>query len=285
MMLPNVLSMKSHGGILNMFEATYPPKEMFEPAVPELAIYQDLVGGSRMSAILGDGRFDVTTEKGGFVLAAPNFANFSRVDTSHHIRSFAFPTEQWRSVLDEASDGRFSFDDLRYRGTIATPAIRLALGNLWSLCEEDAASRLVARAAGCEVLAELCRLGGARLAPTKGGLASWTERRCIELMHARLSEDISLDDLAAEARLSVFHFARIFKQSVGVPPRVYLTRLRVDKASELLEQTDLSVTEIALEVGYSSNQVLARVFLQHQHMSPTDYRRAARNQVRSTLLQ
>jgi AraC family transcriptional regulator len=102
-------------------------------------------------------------------------------------------------------------------------------------------------------------------------------------MRQRLSEDISLDDLAAEARLSPFHFARMFKQSLGVPPRVYLTRLRVEKACELLEHTDLPVTEIAFEVGYSSNQVLARVFLKHRHMSPSDYRRAVRDPVRPSV--
>ncbi len=96
-------------------------------------------------------------------------------------------------------------------------------------------------------------------------------------MRARLSEDITLDEIAAEAHLSPFHFARMFKHSLGVPPRVYLTRLRVEKACELLEHTELSVTEIALEVGYSSNQVLARVFTKHQKISPTDYRRAVRD--------
>src|SRR5690606_24704554 len=134
-----------------------------------------------------------------------------------------------------------------------------------------------AQAAGCEILAELCRLGGAPFAPAKGGLAPWALKRCLELLQERLSEDISLDELAAEARLSPFHFARMFKQSLGVPPRVYLTRLRMEKASELLEHTDLSVTEIAQEVGYSSNQVLARVFFKHQHLSPTDYRRSVRD--------
>ncbi|MGL4437888.1 MAG: helix-turn-helix domain-containing protein [Bosea sp. (in: a-proteobacteria)] len=91
--------------------------------------------------------------------------------------------------------------------------------------------------------------------------------------------------MAAEARLSPFHFARMFKQSVGMPPRVYLTRLRMEKACELLEKTDLPVTEIAFEVGYSSNQVLARVFFKYQHMSPIDYRRAVRDPLRSIALQ
>ena len=72
----------------------------------------------------------------------------------------------------------------------------------------------------------------------------------------------------------------LFKPSVGVPPRVYLTRLRMEKACELLETTDLPVTEIAQEVGYSSNQVLARLFLKHRHMSPTDYRLAMRDPMR-----
>jgi AraC family transcriptional regulator len=56
----------------------------------------------------------------------------------------------------------------------------------------------------------------------------------------------------------------------------------VEKACELLEQTDLPVTEIAQEVGYSSNQVFARVFLKHRRMSPSDYRRAVRDPVRKT---
>src|SRR5690606_11588841 len=112
----------------------------------------------------------------------------------------------------------------------------------------------------------------------------WAQRRSLELMRARLSEDISLDELAAEARLSSFHFARMFKQSLGVPPRVYLTQLRMERACELLEQTDLPVTEIAQEVGYSSNQVLARIFTKHQRMTPTDYRRAVRDPVRSLTL-
>ena len=133
--------------------------------------------------------------------------------------------------------------------------------------------RVFARACVVRAL-DLLHEDPAPVSSAKGGLAPWTVRRCIELMRARLSEGISLDELSAEARLSVFHFARMFKQSIGVPPRVYLTRLRVERACELLETTDLPVTQIALEVGYSSNQVLARVFLKHQRMSPTDYRRA-----------
>ncbi|QZH74254.1 MAG: helix-turn-helix transcriptional regulator [Erythrobacter sp.] len=269
---------KSPGGVLDMLEVARPAGDMSRPGLPDIVLYQDLLGGSRVSGDLGGGHFDIKGTRGDFCLAAPNFATTAVMEESHQLRSLVFPMAQWEGVLDEAADGRFSFDSSCIYGRMFdSSAIRSAFRNLWTLCEDEGApSRLLARAAGCEILAELSRLGGAPFPTAKGGLAPWTERRCLELMRARLSDDISLDELAAEAQLSPFHFARMFKQSLGVPPRVYLTRLRMEKACDLLERTELSITEIALEVGYSSNQVLARVFLKHMRLSPSDYRRAVR---------
>ncbi|MFN7101339.1 MAG: helix-turn-helix domain-containing protein [Pseudorhizobium sp.] len=277
-----VRTRKSPGRILDLLEMKRPAGDMRRPAMPELVLYQDLLGGSRVCGDAGGGYVAITGEKGALHLAAPNFALTSIVDSSHQIRALSFPVAQWQSILDEATDSRFSFECLGpYKGLFHSLTIRSALRNLWARCEEEGApSRLLAQAAGCEILAELCRLSGAPFAEVKGGLAPWAERRSVELMRARLSEDISLDELAAEAHLSPFHFARMFKQSVGVPPRVYLTRLRMEKACKLLEDTDLAITDIAQEVGYSSNQVLARVFLKHQGVSPSDYRRVVRNPAR-----
>lgn len=274
-----VRTLKSPGGILDLLEVERPAGDMSRPALPDIVLYQDLLGGSRVSGDLGGGRFDVMGRKGHLCLAAPDFATTAIMEESHQLRSLAFPMAQWQTMLEEATDGRMSGDlPLIYGQMFNSPAIRSALQNLWALCDEEGApSRLLARAAGCEILAELCRLGGAPIAPSRGGLAPWAKRRCLELMRSRFAEDLSLDELAAEARLSTFHFARMFKQSVGMPPRVYLTQLRMEKACELLQHTDLSITQIAQEVGYSSNQVLARVFTKQRHISPSDYRRAVRD--------
>ena len=279
---PYVRTIKSPGGFLNMMETAMPEVEMSDPAVPDLVLHYDLRGGFGVNADLGSGRFSATTRRGDFLLAAPNFANSIKVDSFHHVRSIAFPIACWTRLVEDIPRQASYFDfGALHRGTFTSSKIRKAQRQLWRLCDEEGApSRLLAQAAGCEILAELCQLVGAPLGSARGGLAPWAQRRCIELMHARLSEDLSLDELAAEARLSAFHFARMFKQSVGMPPRVYLTRLRMERACELLETTDLSVTEIAQEVGYSSNQVLARVFIKHQRMSPTDYRRAIRDPAR-----
>lgn len=280
----NIRTIKSAGRILDLLEAIRPAGVMSRPGVPDLVLSQDVVGGRRLVGNLGAGRFDVRSERGDLYFAPPNFANTVGVDTSFRLRSLAFPMAEWTEALDDATDGSFTVEGLRLeKGSFSAPAIQSALRKLWALCDEEGApSRMLARAAGCEILAELCRLSGAPFGPAKGGLAPWARRRSLELIQARLSEDISLDELATEARLSPFHFARMFKQSLGVPPRVYLTRLRVEKACELLEQTDLPITQIALEVGYSSNQVLARVFQKHMRMSPSDYRRAVCDPVHRT---
>ncbi|MDF3125968.1 AraC family transcriptional regulator [Rheinheimera sp. 1928-s] len=271
-----VRARKAPGGILDLIEVARPAGDMSRPAIPELVLYQDQLGGGYVQGNAGGGPFKQLSDKGALYLAAPNFDNTVIASADHKLRSLSFPVIHWQKILDEA--GGSSVDYLRlYRGAFHSLAIQLTLRNLWALSEEEGApSRLLARAAGCEILAELCRLSGAPLIPVKGGLAPWVTRRCKELMHARLSEDICLDELAAEAQLSPYHFARMFKHSFGVPPRVYLTQLRMEKACELLALTDLSITEVALKIGYSSSQVLSRVFFKYLHMSPSDYRRAVR---------
>src|SRR5690606_13973083 len=123
-----VHSMKSPGGILNMIEAAQPAGDMSDPALPDLILYQDLLGGTRVSGNLGGGHFDVMSERGGFFLAAPHFANQVMVDSSHRLRSLSFPMAQWQQALDEASDGRFSFEHAGiYGGTFASQPIRSAL--------------------------------------------------------------------------------------------------------------------------------------------------------------
>jgi AraC family transcriptional regulator len=268
--------MKSPGRVIDLLEAENPGGEGGHAAVPDLVLVQTLATGGRTSGNIGWGRFNVRPQPGTLFLTPPDFGATVSVETSHVLRYLSFPLAEWRAVFDEAVDGKLSMEALQIDlGVFESLNIRLAMGKLWALStDEGAPSRLLARSAGCEILAELCRLSGNSMAPTKGGLAPWAERRCLDFMQARLAEDICLEDLAAEAQLSQFHFARMFRQSVGVPPRVYLTRLRMEKACELLESTDLSITEIAFDVGYASNQAFARVFLKERRMTPSAFRRA-----------
>jgi AraC family transcriptional regulator len=96
--------------------------------------------------------------------------------------------------------------------------------------------------------------------------------RSIEAMEARLAEDLSLDDLAAIAAMSPFHFARQFKRATGRSPYKYLTELRIERAKVLLKTTELPITEIAFRVGWENASHFAAAFRQHMGVSAGAFR-------------
>jgi AraC-like DNA-binding protein len=105
-----------------------------------------------------------------------------------------------------------------------------------------------------------------------GGLPAGMIRRVREYVDVHLSESINLAMLAAIAGLSMHHFAREFKQSVGVTPHHYLTQRRVERAQEMLAQTDLSLSEISYATGFSDQSHLARHFRHVLGTTPSEFR-------------
>jgi AraC-like DNA-binding protein len=106
----------------------------------------------------------------------------------------------------------------------------------------------------------------------QGGLSPGAMRRVREYVEVHLGESIDLSMLAGVAGLSVHHFARQFKQSARVTPHVYLTQKRVERAQEMLVQTDLSLAEIAFAVGFFDQGHLARHFRLMLGTTPREFR-------------
>jgi AraC-like DNA-binding protein len=112
--------------------------------------------------------------------------------------------------------------------------------------------------------------------PIRGGLPPHARRRVREFIEAHLTENITIQVLAAIAGLSMFHFARTFKQSEGVTPHEYLVQRRVQRAQDLLTATNLSLAEVALAAGFTDQSHCARWFRQHVGVTPGRYRWALR---------
>jgi AraC-like DNA-binding protein len=106
----------------------------------------------------------------------------------------------------------------------------------------------------------------------RGGLPPAAMRRVSEYVEAHLNDSIELVELSAVAGLSIFHFARQFKQSAGVTPHHYLVRRRVERARELLADTDLSLSAIAFATGFSDQSHLTRHFRQIVGITPGQFR-------------
>ncbi len=99
-------------------------------------------------------------------------------------------------------------------------------------------------------------------------------RNVEETMRATLNQSHSLDTLASAANLSRFHFLRVFHRVFGVTPHAHLLRLRVARAAELLRGTDLPVTAIAFELGFSSAGGLSTAFKKIYGQPPLKWRDA-----------
>jgi len=120
---------------------------------------------------------------------------------------------------------------------------------------------------------EAAALSPAQLRPRiRGGLPPHALRRVREFIEAHLAENISIQALATIAGLSVYHFARAFKQSEGITPHGYLVKCRVRRAQDLLAATDLSLSEVALASGFADQSHCARRFREHVGVAPGSYR-------------
>jgi transcriptional regulator GlxA family with amidase domain len=110
----------------------------------------------------------------------------------------------------------------------------------------------------------------------RGGLPPRALRRVREYVEAHLETTISIQALATIVGLSMYHFARAFKQSMGMTPHEYLVECRVRRAQELLADTDLPLSQIALASGFADQSHCARRFRERVGVSPSSYRWAMR---------
>jgi AraC family transcriptional regulator len=95
----------------------------------------------------------------------------------------------------------------------------------------------------------------------RGKFSSLQLRDMIEYIHVHLSEELSLTDLANHLNLSAFHFARLFKNSLGLSPHQYVLQNRVERARKLIAvSTSANLTDIALQVGFYDQTHFGKAF-------------------------
>jgi AraC-like DNA-binding protein len=182
------------------------------------------------------------------------------LDKPYHDLFFYLP----RSALDA-----MAVDD--------TTISSLGMAVLPALSHPDQASQLfvdhVLLAVGIHVAQTY---GGMRALPrpVRGGLAPWQVRRAKEILCANLDGRVPLQEVARECRLSVSHFSRAFRRSMGVAPHNWLLTRRVEVAKEKLRDDRLSLMDVALACGFADQSHLTRVFTRMVGVSPGAWRRA-----------
>lgn len=129
-----------------------------------------------------------------------------------------------------------------------------------------------------DILSMLLRSQSALRAPaSKGGLSVAVRRRLADYIDAQLQLPLTLGQLAAEANLSEFHLARMFKVSFGMTPQQWISARRLELARTLLQHSDLPLEQVAQRCGYADASHFSHRFKASVGTSPGQYRQSMRS--------
>jgi AraC family transcriptional regulator len=111
--------------------------------------------------------------------------------------------------------------------------------------------------------------------PSTPGVSHQRMRQLIEFIEANLDQPLTLDAMASQVGISPLYLARAFKAAVGQSPHQYVLTRRIERAKELLRNTELPIIDVALSVGFSSQSHLSHWMIRQAGVSPGVYRRNA----------
>lgn len=170
-------------------------------------------------------------------------------------------------VTGAARLGRDPIIDGLARALVARDEVGQGLGSTYTNAVCAAlVTRLVAlsRTRGCPAPA----------GQTKAALPKWRLKRVVDYVDARLARRITLADMAASTGLTRMHFAAQFRLATGIRPHEYVLRRRIERAQELLRQSDRTLVDVALSVGFQTQAHFTTVFKRFAGQTPQRWRQA-----------
>ncbi len=173
-------------------------------------------------------------------------------------------------------------DEERSRSPACAPRLFFESTALWQTALKlkglietgPTASPLYAEALAVVLLHEFLDSGRVSAPRARGGLAHSQRRAVLEHIDEHLVQAISLSTLASVAQLSPYHFLRAFKESFGVTPHRYHVQKRIERAKELLADRNLSLLQIAIDLGFAEASSFSLAFRKMACMTPSAYRRS-----------
>jgi len=223
--------------------------------------------------------FRTRTQVRGGVCVIPSDEPFASEfgDDTECLAIYLDPSLVVRAASDAAARGHV---EVVARSNPRDPVVSgVGMALLAELDSEAAGGRLYAESLANVLAVHLLRhyttSGGAprRFA---GGLSGWRLRRVLSFIADNHERDLSLDDLAGEAAMSTFHFAREFKRATGTTPHQHLIRFRVERAKALLVGSEMPLAEVGLRTGFSHQSHFTRLFRKLTGTTPLSYRLTAR---------
>lgn len=241
-------------------------------------------GGGSVTRV-GAGRQQQTRSAPGTIWLAPiGVGNEEIVVTSPVLETLHLylPARQFNLLADQYNLPRSPVHCIPYLGGLDDEVIRqIGLSVLSEMTRESTTGRMFAETASLMLAAWLSHkyadtTCAAPAAGTPYRLDDTRLRRVLDHIDRRLEDEITVAVLADVARLSQFHFTRMFTAAVGMPPFRYVSRRRLDHAKAMLAVGRLPLSEIAHRLRFSSQASFNRAFRRAAGMTPGEYRRLVR---------
>ncbi|HEX8291237.1 MAG TPA: AraC family transcriptional regulator [Pyrinomonadaceae bacterium] len=178
-----------------------------------------------------------------------------------------------RAARDAGPAGRF---EVVARKSPRDPVVsRVGLALLAEVGGEAPGARLYAESLANVLAVHVLRnytAAGGEPRGFRGGLSGRRLRRVLSYIAENHGGELTLEDLASEAAMSTFHFAREFKRATGTTPHQHLIRFRVERAKALLAESQLPLAEVGLRTGFSHQSHFTRLFRRLTGTTPQSYR-------------
>jgi AraC family transcriptional regulator len=215
-----------------------------------------------------------TASRGGACVVPAGHPFSARLDEdAEHLVLYLEPSLVLRAAADGLATGGV---ELLEKSSPRDPVVnQVGLALLAELESGAPGGRLYAESLANVLAVHLLRnyaaAGGAPRRST-GGLGGRRLSRVLALIADDYGRDLSLEELAVEAGMSTFHFAREFKRATGTTPHQHLIKFRVERAKELLAASDVPLAEVAFRSGFSHQSHLTRTFHKLAGLTPQSYR-------------
>ena len=254
----------------------------FTPVYTEVTIA--IQGCSGLVRRTGGGERQETRSRAGKIWLSPAGISMDEICiTAPHaeVLHLYLPAQPFSS-LEHDDLLRIRAHSLRYLADIQDELIRqIGLAILSEMASETAAGRMLVETSALTLAARLAHSYAEQVSISSRRLRShrldeMRLRRVLDYIAQHLDEDITVAQLAGVACLSPFHFARMFRATIGIAPHRYVSQQRLERAMVLLAAGKRPLSDIALSCQFSSQASFNRAFRRATGVTPGEYRRDRR---------
>lgn len=236
----------------------------------EATLISSVLGGKRKNGPLPPGSICLSYNHGPAIVTLDNHIElhhgYVRTQVVEEVASTLFKGDPKKIELEPVFGG----DDPMVSLLLANVRHAMAVSKSYS---GQLFSDYLARALTVHLLKSYSTRRDLLLPPTQiGRFSRWKSDDLVEYMRAHMARDISIEELATVTHRSPTHFARTFKATFNCTPHAFLTRLRIERARELLTSSILPIGQIATLCGFPSHSHFSAVFRHHVGLTPLAYR-------------